>query len=1224
MTIASIAEAVSTEPTRNFDNVVQQAPITPGGLSPENNIPTLGKMQTGQIVAKLVVAIEGCKYLLSDAPAASVLAAWAGHDATQVLGGLFVELDNTQTIRPDEPMPGSGRCVIRVLDEDGTDAFGVYVNKRASGDKTTVTATVDRNDTTIPVASTSEFPASGEVYIGTECVGFLGKTSSTLESCVRGKYSPFSCASSGSGGSRFARHHRVSTDINTTLSNPVVSEVPRNWIGKFVGVYLHTWDEATQQLNTKAGAQLLYAGRIVGISDDATTMTTSLELEHISAEFKDGVIGGDMLAADLTPGLTLIANSTFRLKDWLVTSTTPVAAEATDLVVVESGASGAYQVNAGYYNGDEICAFISRWTAQAKTDTDINGTYVASYAVSSNVGLRSKIYWKIAGSAYGVAWTMEMPGEVAAFLGFGTDEDSFSGQQVLISASGSPSNENSIKQGEFAPYSTLIFKPFGPGIFGLAFSLALTYELENERGAFIDQSDLLPAVVKEQSEGESNVGIFLLDDKILMFGSYDRTSGTLTNCRLAPFQLTAGNTTGAFEYIGRRVDEPPAPVTVRQVLLLEGTLKDILNRFVYSTGASGYNHSTFDTLSSEFGLALPGGLLGPEWERSLANLPSSGAPISVLIDEPMKFADIWRDDLRIRRGFIRWHDQGFEFGNWRTPLVALAQHTLTEGNKAAPSGTEDSHRVASQESDQFHYSKVKIDYGRDFGSSRSATYLRSIQLEDQSGTDGSGAMGRLLTLRMRNTFAQFANTGTAIESLIKEYLVGMPMFSRPSRTIVRSIDLRLFEKIGVGDICLIEDDPFARDPLTGMRGISSRAGIVTRVSYNLGGPTPGGSVRDMVGEVELYFLDTHRGGIYSPAADVDHEKNYAGFAAGYQAATKQLWLKTGTYTFTGAVPVRRGSEGSHVEYVSHSLGRDSDYLNVGDLVTICEIDPADPATPDTWTDTIAAINVDRITLTTGLAGWDSSKRHRVFYQQYTDCTAIQQDMVFQADATDEMIQDEEVADQYSSTNTQITFTATSTDDKAELVPDLAWGDGKPLDVATDAALAKTVNVYHDYKSTLQCPMLWNDPIATGAAGETLDTVTAPGHAALIHFGTDILSGSITRTLKVALWLRSSDGSPAYARVALARSRPIGNPSAESELFTGQSFYDPQYTGPVSRSEIVTTSSTTWGTTIDLEVSIGVKDLEWGCAWLVTELSGSAQCRGPAKMIEGPRTMADAA
>jgi hypothetical protein len=1208
-----ITELLTKNPTKDLDTVRTKTPITPGGLEPRNNTATIGKMQAGSLTMKWVVAIEGCKYLLSDAPSASVLAAWAGHDATEILGGLFVELQNSQSISPDDPFPTGGRCIIRVLDQTGGDTFGIYVNKRASGDKTTLTQTADRNDTTLNVASTQDFASSGDVYCGTECIDVTGKTATTLTG-TRGKYSPFGCDSTGSGGLRFARHHRVSTDINTTLSNPVVSEVPRNWLGKFVGVYLHTWDEATQQLNTRANAQLVYAGRIVGIADNASDMTTDLEVESISAEFKNGVIGRDLLAGEVAPGIALVEGRTFSFQDVILSSTSATDSFAEDLVVVSGAPSDAYEVQAGQYTGDEICAVISRWLAQAKTDGDINGYYTMAYGVSSNVGPRTKLYYRLENAnSYTVGWRIGMPGEVASFLGLGETEDVAIGQKVSITKIGGTTNKDEKYQGNFAPYSMLVFKPSGPGSIGQEFSAAISYDLENERGSFIDQSDLMPASVKESSQNVTDVtGLFLLDEKVLMIASYDADAATLTNCRLAPFQLASNNEQDAVSYIGRRIDDPPAPVTIRQVLVLEGPFKDVVSKIVYSTGASGYNHGTYDTLEPGLSLGIPGQLLGAEWDRSIANLPGAESPIAVIIDEPTKFGDLFRDDCRIRRAFIRWHDQGFEFKTWRTPLVGISQHTLSESNKAAPVGTEDDHRIASEETDQWHYSTVTIDYCRDFGTERNAKYLRSISLEDQSGTDGSGALGRKLLLKMRNTFSVFTNTGAAIEELVKEYLVGLPMFSRPSRAIVRSIDLRSFETICVGDICTVTDE-FARDPLTGQRGINGRAGIVVRKTYNLGGPTPQGTVRGMVGEVEIMFLDTQRGGIYSPGAEIDHEKNYAGFSAGYNATTSQIWLKRSAYSLTMTVPTRRGP-------VTYTLGHDSDRWSAGDKIVICEIDPDDTASPMYWERTIDSVDGDFVTLTSGLSSpaWDATKEYRVFYDQYTDCTATQQDYVFQADTTDEMIQDEEVADQFASTNVPVTFVAASSADKAEFVADLTWGDGKPLDVGTDAALAKTINRFIDYKSAHQQPMLWNT-YAIGVPGSTMDTRSNGVFAGIYHFGSDILSGAITRTLTGALWLRcNTPGSTAYARVTLGRGTPFNNYLATLEAFP---FSTPMFSAESSRTATYEVTSTTWATTADFELSVAVKDLEWGCAWLVIETSGDAECRGFAKLVEGPRTNA---
>lgn len=1215
---ATITEQMSESPTRTPSNVQNDPGITPGGLDPANNVPTLGKMQSGSFVGKLVCAIEGCKYLLSQAPAAATLAAWAnasGGDWTDVLGGVFVDLRVSQSIAPDEPFPAPGKCRISVMDTDGTDTFGIYVHKRNTGDKTTLTATADRNDTTLNVASSSGFTSPDTAYLGTEAFGYTGTTSTSFTGATRGKYSPLGCDSSGSGGQRFPRHNRVSTDPNTTLSNPVVSEVPRNWLGKYVTIHLHTWSEEDQQLNMRERAQLVYAGRIVSIQDNPDTMCTDIEVEHIAQDFKDGVVFRDQFCADITDGINLLVGRTFKFRDFMNTGTGATAGVAQDLVVT-TGATGAYQIEPGYYDGYELAGLLSRWLAQAKTDLDILGYYSVAYNVSSNVGPRSKVYWQISdGSAYNVSWRMSLPGEVAAFLGFAADEDDPLGQTSVISVDGAATNEMRIKQSEKAPYRTMVFKPYGPGsaghgIFGDIFTEwgVLAYQLENVTGTFVDQYSLMPAIVRSRCPSGLYWSFFLLDDKSLIVAAYDSTTHAVTNCWLAPFQMTADNAADAVMYIGRRVDEPPAPVTLRQIIIAEGPLQSMINQFVYSTGVAGMNHSIWDTLPATMGLAIPGSTLGPKWERSLANLPGANDPIAVVLDRPTKFADLLRDDFRIRRTFIRWHDQGFEFSTWRTPLVDIAEATLSESNKASPAGTQDNHRIASLETDQWHYPVVKIKYCRDF-SGRDANYLKSIQLEDQGGADSAGNSGRSLTLEMRNTFPMFANTGAAVEKLIPEFMAGMSMFSRPSRMVTRTIDLRYFETIAPGMIVVLED-VFARDPLSGVRG-TTRAAIVTKVSYDLGGPVPRGSSRPMTGEVELFYLDTHRGGLYSPAAEVNDEANYAGFSAGYNASTKQLWLKKNAYSFIQQIDTKRGP-------VNEARSRDAGWFDVGDEVTVCEIDPTDTASPTSWTDTIAAVSGDWLTLTTGLAGWSASKKYRVFAQTYSACTATQRDYVFQADVTDEMIEDQEVADHFCATSEPVTFVTTSLADKAELVADLTWGDGKPQDPGADAALGFTNNAWHDYKSAHQQPVMTASAAVAGLTGNVFP-ISNVQMIIPFHFGFDHLSTTVTKSLTTSLWFRSSSaGVTAEIRATLTRSLPTSTPSAEGDP-TGGYFGRPMFPAESATSQTYSTTSTTWGQTADFTLPIDVKDLSFGMAYLVIECSGACETRGTTKMIEGPRT-----
>jgi hypothetical protein len=139
------AESLSSEPTSTPATILNSAPIGHA----EWDTPTLGKLQSGRVPPiKFVVLVEGCKYVPSDAPQAAVQAALRGTDweTETVLPGLFVHLQNQQSINPWDAFPTGGSCQLRVVDTDRSDVFGKFVNRRAGGDETTITSTIDRND----------------------------------------------------------------------------------------------------------------------------------------------------------------------------------------------------------------------------------------------------------------------------------------------------------------------------------------------------------------------------------------------------------------------------------------------------------------------------------------------------------------------------------------------------------------------------------------------------------------------------------------------------------------------------------------------------------------------------------------------------------------------------------------------------------------------------------------------------------------------------------------------------------------------------------------------------------------------------------------------------------------------------------------------------------------------------------------------------------------------
>lgn len=1174
---------------------------------PSGGTPTLSVMQNadGPTEMKLVVAVEGCPYLLSDASSAAVLASWVGTDWAQVISGLFVEINNRQELDLHDPFTRGGDCTIRVCDPDGDDVFGKFVGKRTGGAETSITATVDKDDTTIPVKYGTGLTASGEMYIGSECVGYSSRASTTVTANARGKYSPF--ASAGSGGSRFANHHRVGFDPNHVMQNPVVTQIPRMWVGKRVGVWLHTWDGTT--MNSRANAQLIYAGRIVEVDDDSNNGHTVLSCKHVLDEVRDAVIGKDLWGGTVAPGLWLSTGRLFKFYDWKDGS----RKTANDLTVVASGATGTNQINQGMYSLTELCEALNKWKAGELIAGRIWGNYSWNSPVSSNVGMRTMLYWGVNTGTTPLAtvtFGFSMPGEVFGFLGLGNLGPSGYQQMVTYYPQGGTQKSDTANrdQGFDVPFHTVVYRPLNPAHLAQEFTEAMYYDVENERGTFTDQRALFPASIKESCPAGNNWGLFLLDEKTLMVGSYNG-AGRLVNCWLAPFQFAGDKDAEATPYIGRRADDPGEPISVRQIFVFESTLEVLVNTLFYNTGTVGYNHPDYDNLGYGLGVGIPGELLGPAFEKSLANLSGVSMPLAVIIDKPTKLTDIIGADLLLRRAFLRWKNEHLEIATWKTPTASDAVLTLSEANKSAPVSQNQNHRVASRESAEFQRPVVKINYNRDFSSTRGDTYLRSVMIEDQVAVDDAGGNAKPFTINLRNCYSQFTNTGAAVEALIPEYISTMPAVSRAARKINRSLGLPHFEGYSVGDVAIVNDD-FARDPLTGARGVLSRPALVTAHGYDLGGPPldPEGEPRPMSGDVELFFLDLNRGRPYSYAAQIDEGQTNAG----YNSGTFSLLCYTHKFSEGNAIP-------------------DAQRFAANDKITIVEMDPANVASPVTWDRTVSTVVGNQINLTAALSSpaWDAAKKYFIVPQHWAVATPTQRDQAFQADDADDMIEDTEVPYHYTATQETLDFDDIFVElggtvgrwrtftpnvrlnyEMPEFVASLLYGDGKAYDLATERKIANMVNAFIDYKSAHECPVIldaWPQPILTTADW---------GMAAIIpvFFGTEQLTNSVTRTLTVAPWFRSHNGSTAQVRVTLSRSRPVG-PVGGSDSIVNKAYFKEQFS-----QATWSTSSTSWTQGADTNLSLGVKDLQLGIAYLVAEIKGPCNFHAFAKMHENIRTV----
>lgn len=150
--------------------------------------------------------------------------------------------------------------------------------------------------------------------------------------------------------------------------------------------------------------------------------------------------------------------------------------------------------------------------------------------------------------------------------------------------------------------------------------------------------------------------------------------------------------------------------------------------------------------------------------------------------------------------------------------------------------------------------------------------------------------------------------------------------ARPAYVYQRALSQQLFETLGPGDIVTVTD-AFARDPVTGNRGMSLVPGVTVKASYSLGGaepsdPTAGPSPQ--VGTCEVLVFPFDRPSVYAPSGQIDHSVSSGGFLAGYSSGTNTIRLLAHAYT-----PSTANADATHFVAL--------------DKIEITEVDPDNPA-----------------------------------------------------------------------------------------------------------------------------------------------------------------------------------------------------------------------------------------------------------------------------------------
>ncbi|MBK7823426.1 MAG: hypothetical protein IPJ61_20785 [Tessaracoccus sp.] len=750
--------------------------------------------------------------------------------------------------------------------------------------------------------------------------------------------------------------------------------------------------------------------------------------------------------------------------------------------MVSGAPTSVNEIQTGFYTSDEIAQAITAWLQAEYTA----GRLLFSGAYSNRAtpdGLRGVLSYvdATAGSALRSLSLFVPPGNLWRFLGWDTPN-------LFAQGSGVVGSERAAT----------------PPLRALISNIGGRLPISNERGNWIDQGSILPASLFDSSgtqEGIVKIGS-------LGHAVVSKQTGYLNvflNVGLDRYLLSTGGEI-AIEY------DDDQDVTLQQVIVAEGDFKSLMLQILFSTGASGFNHATYDTLASDLGCALPYSLAGADFVSDVENVDGADATICIVIDKPTRFVDVFNVDFLLRWAYFTWGAGRIHMRAWGTPTAGAAVVDLVEADKAISVGQSGTDRQRSTSEERFEYirNNITVRYGRN----ADGDLVSKISFTDRSSMSAHGARG--VVLDAINTLGQ-SSIGDIV-GVIARFSGALPMFSRPHKIVRMTIGPHMYEQLVPGTLVTITDSHI-RNPETGLHGITGWPGIVVANHHGWGGPVPGidgrPSIDDASGEVDVMIFDRITAAPYGYAAQVDDTAPNSGYDAG------TVTLKTYDH-----------------QYSTASGALDASHFATDDVVRILEIDPPDPTAALTWTRTVASVASSEIVLTSTLSSpaWDTAKKYRIVPAEYGSVAASQRVTAFQADDGDGFIVDtrQPFGMISSGVGQSSTFTLSAATERCRRYSTHQVGDGVTFDAGAARDTARLVNNLVNYKTAPQNPTIYSDTRSDTPTGTWVLVEAFPQFV-----GIGPVFASVTIRLYVAPMYRSKTVGSVSVRVTLSRLMPQG-------------------------------------------------------------------------------------
>lgn len=1100
-----------------------------------------------------VLAIEGYDYLITDGPTTAAVTAWAGTPWTQALSGLAVTGDFDQSLNAFEAFSSARNLSFSVMDCDDTDRFGIDVARPAFGAKTWLGADIDANDTTITVKDTTNFTASGVIYIGTERISYSGKTATTFTGCTRGTYAPFN--RNGSTSHEYGRAHAVPEyDFNVQIL-PLVTQNPQTFIGRWVGLWMHR--KRAGVLDVKAEAVLVYAGKISDVRDSAKGIT-SVACTDILDIVKDATVFNDPLECRVREGMEVGIFDRFNVQ---------VAVDGTATVQLASN------LTPGFWTLEQILSDINNILGGLPT-VSANST-MAMALIYTDAGWRVEVSAKntTAGSKQ-CHVVISGSKRILQFLGLANFDNATASNADATHgywAIGPFASSSTVAAYRTGSYEPLRVADAGAGSqynTSLGTNLTSIY-IDSAKGTFTDQSAFLPQSVDTGFTYGTGWCLWMMA-KRLYVGRYDEANSKIE--KLSPLEgfmstedAKKGDTTLSFGRLP--YSAKPEDFIIKQVVVIEEATRNLIVKSLCSTSVPGYAHATYDAYGGQLGAAIPYEPIASLVE-SLARIDGNTSSNSsmVILDKPTTIKEIFNADLILRQAFLHWHNGSIRAAKWSVPRASQAIAALTEANKAGTGN--DAQRTTSERTDRFLRNAIKIEYNKVAGKEEYESFFNFVDIASQQ----SYGVERAVTIKARNSYGDYATTGDSVKALAPGLLGILPLFSRPRFECRRTIDHTLYERLYVGAPVTITDN-FLRDPSTGQRGVTNRPALCTRLRYDFGGwEFDGGEPRPQFGEADFLMLDSDDGKPLCPAAVVDVAFTSGPYVSGFDGVQS---LKT--------VPK---------EFAASSESEDLAAFAVGDEVSIIEINPDDPAAPihiDCTISAIASLYYLAVDVLLTPAGFVAGREYKIVPREYAGATTAQKAAyTYLADTT------------YTVDAARDAYTFGEDDDQrsalllASAVPYVTGGkiaehqaadtDGQPFDVCSQVEMLRALEHLCDAR------------LAT-VSGCLRPTSTLAGIFVLpVYVSGGTCTGGMQRNLRATMRINVPSGS---ARPAIVVS---DTPPRMTDRGAGFLPSKIVFSGKFDRTDVVSGLSGALGISIDYATARGKGD---GLLWVTIMPKGDA-------------------